>query len=764
MATLKDVAKDAGVSTATVSCCLNGTRYVKPETRMKIMDSVEKLKYIPNASARSLRSSVTNCIGVVLTDIDNTYHTEIFKGVSAFFQRRGFAINVAFSNNLPDIECEKIEEFISQNVSGLVIITCQPQNTEFFVNRIKNYNIPTVFIERRPEEITVNFVAFDNYKTIYSLTSALFEKGYTNIALITGNRNFSSEMDCINGLETACRDFCISTEKIKIYETDMSKEDAFKTTISQLDESVQAVIATSENIVYGVLEALHILGRDASKDFFLFTLSEETWNSYTKPQGVVCSSRIAYTLGREAARLLLENIKKPVFFEEKTILLQDHVSDPKDICKAVPVIQLDSAGTNKDKTLRILMTDLTTSRSAKALSKYFTRNTGIPVEIQFLRPNELLKTISRDIEHSENYFDIYMYDVPWLEYMAQNEYIADISDLVNGETFDKTQLFQANMDNCFYNEAYYGIPIIGGAQVMFYRQDLFENREVAKLFKQKYQISLRPPKTWTEFNGTAEFFTRKYNPESPIEYGTSMAGSMDEELAPEILIRLWACGGNVWDKSYRVCLDTPENEKAFQSILNTMKYVEKDPFKTTIESTVSDFVSGKTAMLITYTEYVDRISKHVRTNTLGRVGYSTIPGKTPLSIGWNLGMNPYTSKKEEVYQYFRWLCKKEISYYMTILDGQSTMIAPYHNHELLKLYPWLEITEESFNYCRKRNGPSRKKSLVLPQSKIEAVLCSVLKNIVVGGMTVRDALATGQKEMEMLFKAYGYPRPLHLIK
>ncbi len=71
--------KDAGVSIATVSCCLSGSRYVKPETRSKIMDSIEKLKYIPNASARDLRSTSTNRIGVVLTDIDNIYHTEIFQ-------------------------------------------------------------------------------------------------------------------------------------------------------------------------------------------------------------------------------------------------------------------------------------------------------------------------------------------------------------------------------------------------------------------------------------------------------------------------------------------------------------------------------------------------------------------------------------------------------------------------------------------------------------------------------------------------------------
>lgn len=120
MATLNDVARDAGVSIATVSCCLSGKRQVKPETKMKVMDSIEKLKYIPNASARNLKLSATNRIGVVLTDIDNHYHAEIFKGISSYLQNKDYTISVAFSNNSPDIECEKIEDFVSQNVSGLL--------------------------------------------------------------------------------------------------------------------------------------------------------------------------------------------------------------------------------------------------------------------------------------------------------------------------------------------------------------------------------------------------------------------------------------------------------------------------------------------------------------------------------------------------------------------------------------------------------------------------------------------------------------------
>lgn len=765
MATLKDVAKDAGVSIATVSCCLSGTRNVKPETRMKIMDSIEKLKYIPNSSARDLRSSSSNRIGVVLTDIDNTYHTEIFKGISSYFQRHDYTISVAFSNSLPDIECEKIDAFVSQNVSGLMIITCQPHNTAFFMNRLKNYNIPTVFIERRPDNIDFSFAGFDNYKTIYYITSTLLEKSYRSIALFTGNSNFSSEKECIHGFETAFRTLGIGSDCSYIFETDMSKEDAFKTAMTCLrSHPIQAIITTSENIAYGVLEALYILGIKVPENVQFFTLSEESWNSTTKYPGVIHSSRTAFTLGREAAKLLADNISAPMLFEEKTLLFSDNLPNLQKKLPPPADFKPVTLTVSSEKKLHILMVDLATSHSIKLLSSQFTRETGIPIEFEIVRQNDLLKRISHDINSSKNYFDIYMYDVPWLEYMIQNSFVADITEFVRSDSFDLNKLFRQNMDNCCYDNSYYGIPIIGGAQIMFYRQDLFENHEIIKSFKNKYQISLRPPKTWTEFNGIAEFFTRKYNPESPTEFGTSVAGSMDEELAPEILIRLWAAGGNVWDKSYNVCLNTPENLKAFNNILNTIRYTEKSPFETSIQQTVTDFTDGKTAMLITYTEYAAQISKHIHSNNIGRVGYKTLPGKSPASIGWNFGLNPFSYQTEAAYQYFQWLCQKQTSYYMTILDGQSPVIAPYHSHELLKLYPWLEYTEESFNYCRKRNGPCRNKSLVIPQNKIETILCRVLHNVLDNNMTVEAALAAAHTEMENLFKYYGYPRPLYFIK
>lgn len=761
MATLKDVAKDAGVSIATVSCCLSGKKNVKPETKMRVMDSIEKLKYIPNRSARDLKNFSSNLVGVVITDMDNAYHAEIFKGISAVLQAKGYNVSVAFSNNSPVTEQERIEDFISQNAAGLLLITCQPHNETFFRNRILNYNIPTVFIEQNPCLGGVNFCGFDNYTTARFLTAALIEKGYERIALICGYDSFSAEEASCRGYTKALTNAGTDSLSPMIFFTDFSKEDSFKVTLTQLCHLMpDAVIATSQNIALGAVEALETYGIHVPGNVTVLTYGEESWNNSSRRDGLIHTMRTAFFLGEEAGELLLDNIKKGDKSHSSHRILKDPIMENM---PAIPLKKdLTSAAVfprDRQKTLRILMVDLPTAHSVRLLSRHFTKNTGISLELDYSPQSEMLKQISDSIEGIRESYDLYMYDVPWLNYMVQNTFLADITDFVTSGTFHSDRFFPANLDSCMHEGSYYGIPLVGGTQILFYRRDLFENRELMKTYLSRYQLSLRPPRTWDEFNHTAEFFTRACNPLSPTEFGTSFAGITDEELAPEIFIRLWAYGGRLWDEYRRPCLNTPENIRAFKNILETLAFTKGDPHSISISDTVEDFINGRSAMLITYSEYAAQISRSMRQNIIGQVGYEMLPGKRPASVGWNVGLNPFSPNREPAFAFFRWILRKDTSFYMTILDGQSPAKAPYHSQELLRLYPWMNITEKSFPYVQKRTGPNKAHTLIIPQNKIEAILCNVLHLILRDGLSIEAALAINQKKMVALFRLYGYPCP-----
>lgn len=348
-----------------------------------------------------------------------------------------------------------------------------------------------------------------------------------------------------------------------------------------------------------------------------------------------------------------------------------------------------------------------------------------------------------------------MFDVPWLPYLAQNQLVEDISDFVTGDGFQMNDLLPENLKNCNYLGRYFGIPIVSGAQILFYRRDLFENPQLQQLFKKKYKIALRTPRTWTEFNGVAEFFTKAYNPSSPVEYGASFAGSNNQSLAPELLIRIAASGGRMFDSRNNVQINSPQMVKAFSSAQKTLQYTGGAPSEMSIDRTVREFCEGKTAMLVTYSEYASQITS-MSSSVAGKVGYSLLPGRTPLRIGWNLGMSPFTQKREEVCRFFNWLCQRDTSYYMTILNGQSAVASAYSNHELLKLYPWMNLTIESFPQACPRTGPYKPNALVVPQSQLEGILCEAFRQVCAGARPVKDALDEAQVKLKHIFRSYGY--------
>ena len=747
-----------------MSCCLSGAKNVKPETQQQIFDAVEKLKYIPNASARNLRKNTSKNVGVILTNIDDPYYTEIFKGISSFLSKNGYFTNVAFTNNVAYVECGIIDEFVSNNVAGLLIVTSMPENTEFFENHILKYNIPIVFIDRKPENMDIGFIGFDNRQTIRYITDKLLKSNYRRIGLVTGSYKFTSEIEAMKGFREAYEANGKPFNPDLIQTTDMSKESSFKVVLRNYDlDTIEAVITTAESISYGVIEAFKTLNIDCPGKIRLITLGEERWNkSYIMP-GIYVTSRSAYNLGEKAARQLLYDIENEVYLNNQVLVKDGVMSEKLDFPEPINRFPFEIERKNESSALKVLMVDLPTSRAAKLLARNFTIRTGIAIKIDLVPHNVLLKKILEDSSGKESRYDIYMYDLPWQDYLVQNDVICDISEYMEAGPLKNNFIFPQNLANCKHNDKYYGFPIVSGAQILFYRKDLFANNYLAKKYKEKYHFSLRAPRTWREFNNICEFFTKSYNPESPTDYGTSVAYTFNEELAPEILIRMWSHGGDVWDRSKKSTLDTPENKKAFQSILNTLNYIEIKE-NSSISNAILDFSRGKVAMIVTYSEYAAEISKSIRQNHIGQVGYDHLPGKTAASIGWNLGINVHSKNVEKAYKYYEWLSRDDISFYMTTLDGQSAAIASYNNHELIKLYPWLELTPQSFSYCKKRTGPYYRNALVIPQYKIERILCETFRDIAFKGVPMDEAFEVHNKEMVDLFKSYGYPIALNLIR
>ncbi|MDR2608876.1 MAG: extracellular solute-binding protein [Treponema sp.] len=751
MATIKDVAREAGLSTATVSCTLSGKKNVSHKARIKILAAIEKLNYVPNESARKLRLQTSRDIGILLTSIDDLYHSEIFKGITQVIQEHGYSINIGFSNNQPRLEEKIIDGFLSRNFAGIILISCLANNSAY-IRKLLSHGIPVVFVERRPRKKDINFVGISNKKTITFLAEKLSSGGYKNIWLFCGNPGISSESDCV----TAFKGWCLKNPvRGRINYTNMTREDAFRVALAEFSAKPrpEAIIATSGNMAQGILEAAKVLGVSLEKSA-LITFSEETWMDTRYLPQTIHTSRPAFKLGSGAASLLLRNITAEGKTERKeTILLDDNILNT-----GITIPRYDPAKKEKSRKiprLRMLMLDSSFASGAmEILARKFYNDHGVTLTIEKETQNRLFNRIIEDSEFDKSRYDIYMFDIPWLNFLAQNTCLEDISDFIKANKNYFNSVLKEVLDNCLYQNRYYSIPFAGGAQLMFYRIDLFEDPIISKDYFNIHKTKLRPPRTWPEFNAVSRFFTRRFNPSSPVEFGTSCAGIIAEELCPEIYARIWGFGGRFFSRNNLPQFYSESNVRAFENLTELQNYTPGPILSTTCMDTVRDFYSGKTAMLITYTEYASKIMDAINRNIFGKLDFTFIPGMAPISVGWNLGINIFSKKTEIAYQFFKWLYRKDVNYYLTILDGQSTSIYPFQNNELLKLYPWMQITLDNLKYARKRN-PYTKNSIVIPWNKIEDIVY-LNTGLMFEGKPVADCLKAIDEAITGLMDVYGH--------
>lgn len=745
MSTMKDIAKRAGISVATVSCALSGAKPVSQSTMRKIWAAIDELDYIPNAAARSLKLKVSNEIGVVLPDIDDSFHADILKGISVRMQREGYYLNFAFSQGVGDYEQDKIDKLLSKKIGGLLVLTCQSGNTEYFRKLIEIYRIPIVFIERKPLGIDANFIGFDNQRAMYHMTKSLIERGYQWLSLVCGPLNLSCEAESARGFERAASE--VDGVQRMIYQTSMTMEDAFKVTMCGFESLLpQAVLTTSTTIAKGAMETLRIYGKSIPDDVCVVSLGEESWNRSNQLYPLFSTDRSAITLGSEAASLLIKNMQSPLLFEPQTIVMEDSIGLPD-----LPRRKRPSAISTRptpEKRIKLLTIDMNTQKALRVLSRDFTNKTGIAVDIASVETTgDIFRTINEESRAGVSLYDVYMFDVPWISYIGSRRLLMDITEFVHDSSISVDRFLSHNIEHCIHEGRYYGVPIVGGSQLLLYRKDLFDDTYIRREFEKQYKIALRPPRTWTEFNGICRFFTQAYNSDSPVPYGTSFSAGSPEEAICFILPYLWAYQGGIYDQKGLPMIDTPENARALRCLLSTLMYSEEQYLTNTLQDSTALFANGKIAMLLNFSEYVSELSHNFE--LLRRTDFAALPGKISVSIGWNLGVSRFTKNQEWIFPFLNWVCERDTSYYLTILDGQTTVKAPYENNELKRLYPWLDLSRYNLQYCRKRQPPSPQgKRSALPR-QVEAEMVRAFYRICSGEADIEMALQEGQERLRI---------------
>lgn len=754
MSTIKDVAKLAGVSIATVSNYLNNTKQVSKESAKKIQKAVDELNYTLNQNARNLKARQNTDIGVILPNLNDPYYVQLFQGIKSYFQPAEYYINLAFSEDIPESEDSIARNFLRKQICGLILVSCQPENWKFYYDNYTSQNIPLVLIDRNIYSLDANYISFNNRILIRNMVDYLFSKNYQQIYLMSGPDKFECESECIRGFCDSCQKHGFEPSENMFLKTDMSKEDAFRKTIKLLkNKRPDAIVATSQSLAAGIIEGITILGYTI-QDIPVFTLGEEHWNLHTHSFASGSTVRPAMKLGQLAAKLLSEQLLSPLTKETEHIVLSGgHFSPYHHEISSIRAQESDNTKnkTSCTKTIRALLLDTPQVHSLLGLIRNFEIKTGISVDATILPHHLLYKAILKEhSSESDSPYDVVMYDIPWLFSFASEDILLDITSEMH--SFN-TDIFLPGCLKYYsnFNGRYYGVPFMYAPQIFYYRKDLFEDHALMTQYERENNISLRPPVTLKEFNTITDFFTNKTD---AIPYGTSIPTAYSECLTPEIYMRIRAYGGSLFDLSGHVSLDSDQTLKAYINFMRSIKSAKPDYRTATDSSVVKDFLSGETAMLISYPSFLTDVTDLRKNSIIGSIGYSLIPGRAPLLGGWSLGISSHSLHKESAFEFLKWTCDEQISNYSTLLGGQSAISNTYTNDELAELYPWLPLYQSIYQYTKPTVPPKLSNNAIIPQHEIDEVVCRWIYKLLDYELEIQDAITNTHKELEFLVHTY----------
>ncbi len=312
--TIADIAREAGVSKMTVSRVINKTGAVSGATKEKVDRIIKKMNYYPNHIARSLSSSMTRTIGVVIPKkekifMDN-YIAHVLSGVSEVLKKEDYRIML-----FPvDINNEsEVSGLANANlVDGLILLKIA--GTDQYIKKLSvNSSIPSIRINNKDEAETINFIDSENIKGAKLAVNYLYNKGHRKIGFITGRLEETNGMDRYVGYKESLNDLNLPYKKEWIIDGDFDKDQAYRNVdkIFELQDMPTAIFASDDYMALGIIEKITEKGYRVPEDFAVIGFDDIDLASIIRP-ALTTIKQPMHLLGANAAAILLDIIRGTV--------------------------------------------------------------------------------------------------------------------------------------------------------------------------------------------------------------------------------------------------------------------------------------------------------------------------------------------------------------------------------------------------------------------------------------------------------------------
>ena len=305
MVKIVDVAKQAGVSTASVSRVISGLPGVSEETRERVNAAVKALGYRPDLAARRLRSGRTDTLGLIVSDIRNPFFTEISRAVEDVAYQNGLRVLLCNADEDPDKEAFYLEMMRDENVSGVIL-----SPTLAILNSLRpaSYPFPLVLVDRCERDTNADAVVLDNFDAAYRLTEHLIAQGLRSIVFLYGSVG-STGPQRHQGYLAAMAAAGLAPEAEPIApRSERAREVA--EVLLQRQLRPDALVASSGLVLLGMAEAVKAAGVTVPTDIAIAGFDDLPWTRLVTPD-ITVIRQPTDEIGQTALRLLLQRVAAP---------------------------------------------------------------------------------------------------------------------------------------------------------------------------------------------------------------------------------------------------------------------------------------------------------------------------------------------------------------------------------------------------------------------------------------------------------------------
>lgn len=323
--TIYDVAREANVSMATVSRVVNGNPNVKPTTRKKVLETIDRLGYRPNAVARGLASKKTTTVGAIIPDISSTFFSELTRGIEDIATMYKYNIILSNSDQNKEKEIRLIDTMLEKQVDGIVFMGGEITNEH--IEQFKTSRVPVVLAATHDQNNELPSVNIDYEEAAYEATKHLIDTTNAQPAFITGGEHVQSNGLKYDGYVRALQDASIDLDEQFVIENEATYHGGMEAAgeLLEIENRPKAIFVSTDEMAVGVIHGIQDAGHHVPDDMEVFGFNNTRVAMMVRPT-LTTIVQPMYDIGAVAMRLLTKYMNKEEV-DEKTVILPHRIME-----------------------------------------------------------------------------------------------------------------------------------------------------------------------------------------------------------------------------------------------------------------------------------------------------------------------------------------------------------------------------------------------------------------------------------------------------